>query len=198
MSSPVSPATATASAFPTVGGEIAFDPCYAGNPLVNVFCLGIAKTADIIKGVASGVGNPVYYVGAKTGRDGIHGATMASAEFDDKSAEKRPAVQVGDPFMEKLLLEACLEVMQTDTLIGIQDMGAAGLTCSTTEMGSRGGAGVEIDVALVPQRETGMTPYEIMLSESQERMLLVVKKGREVEVERIFEKWDLHAVSIGT
>src|SRR5215468_4977858 len=150
---------------PTVGGEIAFEPSYAGNPLVNVFCLGIAKASDIIKGVASGAGNAVYYVGAKTGRDGIHGATMASAEFDDKSAEKRPAVQVGDPFMEKLLLEACLEVMKTDTLIGIQDMGAAGLTCSTTEMGSRGGAGVEIDVSLVPQRETGMTPYEIMLSE---------------------------------
>jgi phosphoribosylformylglycinamidine synthase II len=182
---------------PTIGGEIAFDPCYAGNPLVNVFCLGIAKASDIIKGVASGVGNPVYYVGAKTGRDGIHGATMASAEFDDKSAEKRPAVQVGDPFMEKLLLEACLEVMKTDALVGIQDMGAAGLTCSTTEMGSRGGAGVAIDVARVPQRETGMTPYEIMLSESQERMLLVVKKGREAEVERIFDKWDLHAVHIG-
>jgi phosphoribosylformylglycinamidine synthase len=182
---------------PTVGGEIAFEPCYAGNPLVNVFCLGIAKAADIIKGVASGVGNAVYYVGAKTGRDGIHGATMASAEFDDKSAEKRPAVQVGDPFMEKLLLEACLEVMQTDALVGIQDMGAAGLTCSTTEMGSRGGAGIEIDVAHVPQRETGMTPYEIMLSESQERMLLVVKRGREAEVERIFDKWDLHAVRIG-
>ena len=164
---------------PTVGGEIVFEPCYAGNPLVNVFCLGIATAADIIKGVASGVGNAVYYVGAKTGRDGIHGATMASAEFDDKSAEKRPAVQVGDPFMEKLLLEACLEVMKTDALVGIQDMGAAGLTCSTSEMGSRGGAGVEIDVALVPQRETGMTPYEIMLSESQERMLLVVKRGRE-------------------
>jgi phosphoribosylformylglycinamidine synthase len=182
---------------PTVGGEIAFESSYAGNPLVNVFCLGISKASDIIKGVASGVGNAVYYVGAKTGRDGIHGATMASAEFDDKSAEKRPAVQVGDPFMEKLLLEACLEVMQTDALIGIQDMGAAGLTCSTTEMGSRGGAGVEIDVALVPQRETGMTPYEIMLSESQERMLLVAKQGREAEVERIFEKWDLHAVRIG-
>src|SRR4051812_46504961 len=182
---------------PTIGGEIVFEPSYAGNPLVNVFCLGIAKQSDIIKGVASGVGNAVYYVGAKTGRDGIHGATMASAEFDEKSAEKRPAVQVGDPFMEKLLLEACLEVMQTDTLIGIQDMGAAGLTCSTTEMGSRGGAGVEIDVSLVPQRETGMTPYEIMLSESQERMLLVVKNGREPEVERIFEKWDLHAVRIG-
>jgi phosphoribosylformylglycinamidine synthase len=182
---------------PTVGGEIVFEPSYEGNPLVNVFCLGIARASDIIKGVASGVGNAVYYVGAKTGRDGIHGATMASAEFDEKSAEKRPAVQVGDPFMEKLLLEACLEVMQTDALIGIQDMGAAGLTCSTTEMGSRGGAGVEIDVALVPQRETGMTPYEIMLSESQERMLLVAKKGREAEVERIFEKWDLHAVRIG-
>ncbi len=182
---------------PTVGGEIVFEPTYAGNPLVNVFCLGIAKASDIIKGVASGVGNAVYYVGAKTGRDGIHGATMASAEFDEKSAEKRPAVQVGDPFMEKLLLEACLEVMKTDALIGIQDMGAAGLTCSTTEMGSRGGAGVEIDVSLVPQRETGMTPYEIMLSESQERMLLVVKRGREAEVERIFDKWDLHAVHIG-
>jgi phosphoribosylformylglycinamidine synthase II len=182
---------------PTVGGEIAFEPTYAGNPLVNVFCLGIAKASDIIKGVASGAGNAVYYVGAKTGRDGIHGATMASAEFDEKSAEKRPAVQVGDPFMEKLLLEACLEVMQTDALVGIQDMGAAGLTCSTTEMGSRGGAGVEIDVSLVPQRETGMTPYEIMLSESQERMLLVVKRGREAEVEQIFDKWDLHAVHIG-
>jgi phosphoribosylformylglycinamidine synthase len=182
---------------PTIGGEVAFEPSYAGNPLVNVFCLGIAKASDIIKGVASGAGNAVYYVGAKTGRDGIHGATMASAEFDEKSAEKRPAVQVGDPFMEKLLLEACLEVMKTDALVGIQDMGAAGLTCSTTEMGSRGGAGIEIDVALVPQRETGMTPYEIMLSESQERMLLVVKRGREAEVERIFDKWDLHAVRIG-
>jgi phosphoribosylformylglycinamidine synthase II len=182
---------------PIVGGEIAFEPCYAGNPLVNVFCLGVAKHEDIIKGIASGAGNAVYYVGAKTGRDGIHGATMASAEFDEKSAEKRPAVQVGDPFMEKLLLEACLEVMKTDALVGIQDMGAAGLTCSTTEMGSRGGAGIEIDVSLVPQRETGMTPYEIMLSESQERMLLVVKRGREPEVERIFDKWDLHAVRIG-
>src|SRR5438093_2946098 len=182
---------------PTVGGEISFEPSYADNPLVNVFCLGIARASDIVKGVASGAGNPVYYVGAKTGRDGIHGATMASAEFDDKSAEKRPAVQVGDPFMEKLLLEACLEVMRTDALVGIQDMGAAGLTCSTTEMGSRGGAGVEIDVSLVPQRESGMTPYEIMLSESQERMLLVVKRGREADVERIFDKWDLHACHIG-
>jgi phosphoribosylformylglycinamidine synthase subunit PurL len=182
---------------PTVGGEVAFEDCYAGNPLVNVFCLGIAKADEIIKGVARGTGNPVYYVGSKTGRDGIHGATMASAEFDENSAEKRPAVQVGDPFMEKLLLEACLEVMKTDALIGIQDMGAAGLTCSTCEMGARGGAGIDIDVAQVPQRESGMTAYEIMLSESQERMLLVVKRGREQEVERIFEKWDLHAAHIG-
>src|SRR5215208_5607895 len=182
---------------PTVGGEIGFEEPYAGNPLVNVFCLGISEAYALVKGTAAGVGNPVYYVGARTGRDGIHGATMASAEFDEKSAEKRPAVQVGDPFMEKLLLEACLEVMQTDALIGIQDMGAAGLTCSTCEMGSRGGAGVDIDVSLVPQRETGMTPYEIMLSESQERMLMVVKRGREAEVEQIFEKWDLHAVHIG-
>jgi phosphoribosylformylglycinamidine synthase len=182
---------------PTVGGEIVFEECYTGNPLVNVFCLGIAKADEIIKGVAKGTGNPVYYVGSKTGRDGIHGATMASAEFDENSAEKRPAVQVGDPFMEKLLLEACLEVMKTDALIGIQDMGAAGLTCSTCEMGSRGGAGIDIDVAHVPQRETGMTAYEIMLSESQERMLLVVKRGREREVEEIFEKWDLHAAHIG-
>lgn len=182
---------------PTIGGEVAFDDSYAGNPLVNVFCLGIARADEIVKGIATGVGNPVYYVGAKTGRDGIHGATMASAEFDDKLDEKRPAVQVGDPFMEKLLLEACLEVMRSDALVGIQDMGAAGLTCSTCEMGARGGMGVEIDVAQVPQRETGMTPYEILLSESQERMLLVVKKGREAEVERIFEKWDLHAVHIG-
>jgi len=182
---------------PTVGGEIAFDDRYAGNPLVNVFCLGIARADALIKGSASGIGNPVYYVGSKTGRDGIHGATMASAEFDEKSAEKRPAVQVGDPFMEKLLLEACLELMKTDALIGVQDMGAAGLTCSTCEMGSRGGAGIEIDVMHVPQRESGMTPYEIMLSESQERMLLVVKRGREAEVERIFEKWDLHAAHIG-
>jgi phosphoribosylformylglycinamidine synthase subunit PurL len=182
---------------PTVGGEIAFDESYAGNPLVNVFCLGIVKADALVKGSAAGLGNPVYYVGAKTGRDGIHGATMASAEFDDKSAEKRPAVQVGDPFMEKLLLEACLELMQTDALVGVQDMGAAGLTCSTSEMGARGGSGIEIDVSHVPQRETGMTPYEIMLSESQERMLLVVKKGREAEVEAIFEKWDLHASHIG-
>ena len=182
---------------PTVGGELACDESYAGNPLVNVFCLGTARTDALVRGRAEGVGNPVYYVGARTGRDGIHGATMASAEFDETSAEKRPNVQVGDPFMEKLLLEACLEVMRTDALIGIQDMGAAGLTCSTCEMGSRGGAGIEIDVRRVPQRETGMTPYEIMLSESQERMLFVVRRGREAEVERIFGKWDLHAVRIG-
>jgi phosphoribosylformylglycinamidine synthase subunit PurL len=182
---------------PTVAGEIAFEASYAGNPLVNVFCLGIAPADALVKGTAAGAGNPVYYVGSKTGRDGIHGATMASAEFDERSAEQRPAVQVGDPFMEKLLLEACLELMKGDALVGVQDMGAAGLTCSTCEMGSRGGSGIEIDVTHVPQRETGMTPYEIMLSESQERMLLVVKKGREADVERIFEKWDLHAAHIG-
>ena len=182
---------------PTIGGEIVFDEVYAGNPLVNVLCLGLARHDEIIKGQATGVGNPVYYVGAKTGRDGIHGATMASAEFDEASAEKRPAVQVGDPFMEKLLMEACLEVMKTDALVGIQDMGAAGLTCATCEMSSRGGSGMDVEVSLVPQRETGMTPYEIMLSESQERMLLVAKAGREREVEAVFEKWDLHAVRIG-
>jgi phosphoribosylformylglycinamidine synthase len=182
---------------PTVGGEVAFDETYAGNPLVNVFCLGIAPADGVIRGRAEGTGNAVYYVGAKTGRDGIHGATMASAEFDDASAEKRPNVQVGDPFMEKLLLEACLEVLRTDALVGLQDMGAAGLTCSSCEMGARGGAGIDIDVARVPQRESGMTPYEIMLSESQERMLFIVRQGREAEVDRVFEKWDLHAVRIG-
>jgi phosphoribosylformylglycinamidine synthase len=182
---------------PTVGGEIVFDAAYAGNPLVNVLCLGIARRDDIVKGAAKGPGNPVYYVGAKTGRDGIHGATMASAEFDEKSADKRPAVQVGDPFMEKLLMEACLEVLQTGAVVGIQDMGAAGFTCSTSEMGSRGGTGMTVDVSLVPQRETGMIPYEIMLSESQERMLLVVERGREHDVEAVFEKWDLHAVKVG-
>jgi phosphoribosylformylglycinamidine synthase len=183
---------------PTIGGEIAFDGRYAGNPLVNVLCLGLARTDELVKGAARGAGNPVFYVGAKTGRDGIHGATMASAEFDDRSAEKRPAVQVGDPFMEKLLMEACLEVMRTGAVIGLQDMGAAGLTCATSEMSSRGGAGMDIDVARVPQRESAMVPYEIMLSESQERMLLVVTRGREREVEAVFEKWDLHAVQIGT
>ena len=164
---------------PTIGGEIVFDARYAGNPLVNVLCLGIARTGRHRQGRAKGEGNPVFYVGAKTGRDGIHGATMASAEFDESSAEKRPAVQVGDPFMEKLLMEACLEVMKTGAVVGIQDMGAAGLTCSTSEMSSRGGTGMDVDVTLVPQRETGMVPYEIMLSESQERMLLVVERGRE-------------------
>lgn len=183
---------------PTVGGEIYFDARYAGNPLVNVLCLGIAHRDEIVKGAAKGEGNPVFYVGAKTGRDGIHGATMASAEFDERSAEKRPAVQVGDPFMEKLLMEACLEVMRTGAVVGIQDMGAAGLTCATSEMSARGGTGMDVEVTRVPQRESGMIPYEIMLSESQERMLLVVERGREREVESVFEKWDLHAVHVGT
>jgi phosphoribosylformylglycinamidine synthase subunit PurL len=183
---------------PTVGGEIAFDESYAANPLVNVLCLGLADRDSLIKGRAEGVGNPVYYVGAKTGRDGIHGATMASATFEEDSADQRPAVQVGDPFMEKLLLEACLEVIKSDALVGIQDMGAAGLTCSTCEMAARAGMGIDIDVMHVPQRETGMTAYEILLSESQERMLLVIKRGREPEVEEIFERWDLHAVQVGT
>ena len=179
-------------------GDMTFDEAYRDNCLVNAMCVGLLREQDLIRAKAEGVGNPIIAVGARTGRDGIHGATMASAEFDDKSAEKRPAVQVGDPFMEKLLLEACLEVMRSDALVGIQDMGAAGLSCATSEMGSRGGVGIEIDVSLVPQRETGMTPYEIMLSESQERMLMVVKQGREADVERIFEKWDLHAVRVGS
>jgi phosphoribosylformylglycinamidine synthase subunit PurL len=183
---------------PTVGGECIFEACYNGNPLVNVFALGVAKKEDIFYASAAGVGNPVIYVGAKTGRDGIHGASMASAEFTEESKQKRPNVQVGDPFIEKLLLEACLEAMQTGAIIAIQDMGAAGLTCSTCEMGSRGGTGIEIELDWVPQRETGMTPYEIMLSESQERMLLVAAKGREDEVLRVFRKWGLDAVAIGT
>ena len=182
---------------PTVGGETAFDETYGGNPLVNVFCLGVAPVDGVIRGRAEGAGDAVYYVGAKTGRDGIHGATMASAEFDDASAEKRPHVQVGDPFLEKLLLEACLEVLPTGALVGLQDMGAAGLTCSSCEMAARGGAGIDVDVARVPRRESGMSPYEVMLSESQERMLFIVRKGREAEVDRVFEKWDLHAVRIG-
>ncbi len=182
---------------PTIGGETFFEDCYRENPLVNAFCLGIARTDAIFLGRASGAGNSVVYVGAKTGRDGIHGATMASAEFGEGSEEKRPTVQVGDPFMEKVLLEACLEVMRTGAVVGIQDMGAAGLTCSTCEMGSRAGTGIEIDIAKVPKRETGMSAYEVMLSESQERMLLVVEKGREHEVQRIFDKWDLHAEAIG-
>jgi phosphoribosylformylglycinamidine synthase II len=183
---------------PTIGGEILFADCYAANPLVNAFCLGIVKADQIFKGRAEGVGNTVFYVGAKTGRDGIHGATMASAEFGEGSEEKRPTVQVGDPFMEKVLLEACLEALKTGAVVGIQDMGAAGLTCSTSEMGARAGTGIEIDVARVPKRETGMTAYEVMLSESQERMLLVAEKGREQEIVRVFEKWDLHAEAIGT
>ena len=182
---------------PTVGGECVFERCYNGNPLVNVFALGVFRHDEIFFGRASGIGNPVIYVGAKTGRDGIHGASMASAEFTEESKQKRPNVQVGDPFMEKLLLEACLEAMHTGAVVGIQDMGAAGLTCSTCEMGSRAGTGVEIDLARVPQRESGMTPYEIMLSESQERMLLVAEKGREEEVLAVFRKWGLDAVTIG-
>jgi phosphoribosylformylglycinamidine synthase len=182
---------------PTVGGEAIFSRHYANNPLVNVLCLGIARKDQVFYGRATGVGNPVIYVGAKTGRDGIHGATMASEEFDEKSQEKRPTVQVGDPFMEKLLLEACLEVMHSGLVVGIQDMGAAGLTCSTCEMGSRAGTGIEIELDLVPQRETGMTAYEIMLSESQERMLLVTTPEDEPKVLKVFERWGLDAVTIG-
>ncbi len=182
---------------PNVGGEVKFEPCYSGNPLVNAFALGLVRRDQIFYAKAAGAGNPVIYVGSKTGRDGIHGATMASEEFSEGSEAKRPNVQVGDPFMEKLLLEACLEAMQTGAVVGIQDMGAAGLTCSTCEMGGRGGVGLEIELDLVPQRETGMTPYEIMLSESQERMLLVAEKGREDEVFRVFQKWGLDAVTIG-
>jgi phosphoribosylformylglycinamidine synthase II len=182
---------------PTVGGETSFHRSYNGNILVNVFALGVTKAEKIFKGTASGVGNPVIYVGSKTGRDGIHGATMASAEFDEASEEKRPTVQVGDPFTEKLLLEACLEIMDTDAIVGIQDMGAAGLTSSSFEMAGRGGTGVRMHLDRVPVRESGMTPYEIMLSESQERMLIVAKKGREDEVVRVFEKWDLNAAVVG-
>ena len=182
---------------PTIGGEVSFAPVYSLNPLVNAFALGVVKRDQIFLGKAEGVGNPVLYVGAKTGRDGIHGATMASAEFDEEAMEKRPTVQVGDPFYEKLLLESCLEAMRSGAVVGIQDMGAAGLTCSTCEMGGRAGNGVEIELTLVPQRESGMTPYEIMLSESQERMLLVAEKGREREVIDIFKKWELDAVVIG-
>jgi len=182
---------------PTVGGEVYFDETYEGNPLVNVFCLGVIKHSDLVKGAAKGVGNPVFYLGATTGRDGLGGAAFASKEITEASHEDRPAVQVGDPFMEKLLLEACLELIRTGYVVGIQDMGAAGLTCSTCETASRGNAGIEIDVSLVPKREAGMIPYEIMLSESQERMLVIVHKGKEKEVEKIFKKWDLHAVQIG-
>jgi phosphoribosylformylglycinamidine synthase len=183
---------------PNLGGETKFEPCYSSNPLVNAFALGLVRKDEIFYAKASGTGNPVIYVGAKTGRDGIHGATMASEEFKEGSEQKRPNVQVGDPFMEKLLLEACLEAMQTGAIVGIQDMGAAGLTCSTCEMGARGGVGLDVELDLVPQRETGMTAYEIMLSESQERMLLVAEKGREDEVLRVFAKWGLDAVIVGT
>ena len=182
---------------PNLGGETKFEPCYSGNPLVNAFALGLVKKNEIFYARAAGEGNPVIYVGSKTGKDGIHGATMASEEFSEASEAKRPNVQVGDPFLEKLLLEACLEAMQTGAIVGIQDMGAAGLTCSTCEMGGRGGVGIEIELDRVPQRETNMTPYEIMLSESQERMLLVAQKGREHEVYRVFEKWGLDAAEIG-
>jgi len=182
---------------PNLGGETKFEACYSGNPLVNAFALGLVKKNEIFYARAAGEGNPVIYVGAKTGKDGIHGATMASEEFSEASEAKRPNVQVGDPFLEKLLLEACIEAMQTGAIVGIQDMGAAGLTCSTCEMGGRGNVGIEIELDRVPQRETNMTPYEIMLSESQERMLLVAQKGREGEVYRVFEKWGLDAVEIG-
>ncbi|MEF7565822.1 phosphoribosylformylglycinamidine synthase subunit PurL [Bacillus infantis] len=182
---------------PTVGGEVQFDASYEGNPLVNAMCVGLIDHKDIKKGQAHGVGNTVMYVGAKTGRDGIHGATFASEELTEQSEEKRPAVQVGDPFMEKLLLEACLELVKNDALVGIQDMGAAGLTSSSAEMASKAGSGIEMNLDLVPQRETGMTAYEMMLSESQERMLIVIQKGREQEIVDLFSKYELEAVAIG-
>ncbi len=182
---------------PTVGGDIYFDGSYEGHPLVNVMALGILSKNEIVRGAAHGIGNPVYYVGAATGRDGLGGAAFASKELSEQSHEDRPAVQVGDPFMEKLLMEACLELLGTDALVGMQDMGAAGLTCAGCETASRAGTGVEIDLAKVPRRETGMIPYEVLLSESQERMLVIIKKGKERAVEDIFEKWDLHAVKIG-
>ncbi|MCP9449176.1 MAG: phosphoribosylformylglycinamidine synthase subunit PurL [Nitrospira sp.] len=182
---------------PTVGGETVFNEIYSLNPLVNVLCLGIAEKDKIFRGAAAGIGNPVIYFGSKTGRDGIHGATMASDSFDDESERKRPTVQVGDPFQEKLLLEACLELMAADLLVGIQDMGAAGLTSSSCEMASRAGTGIELDVALVPRREPGMTPYEVMLSESQERMLMVAKAGKEDECVAICRKWDLDVAVVG-
>jgi phosphoribosylformylglycinamidine synthase subunit PurL len=182
---------------PTIGGEIYFDESFEGNPLVNVFCLGVLRHEQLARGAASGVGNPVFYVGAETGRDGLAGAAFASRELTEQSREDRPAVQVGDPFKEKLLLEACLELLATDAVAGIQDMGAAGLTCSTCETASRGGTGVEIDLAKVPKRETGMTAYETLLSESQERMLIIARRGKEDVVRRIFEKWDVPCAEIG-
>ncbi len=183
---------------PNLGGEVGFAPEYAGNPLVNAMAVGLVSKRGIVRARADGVGNPVLYVGAKTGRDGIHGATMASATFDETAEERRPTVQVGDPFTEKLLLEACLEAMASGAIVGIQDMGAAGLACACSEMPARAGTGMEIEVSRVPQREAGMTPYEIMLSESQERMLLVAAHGREEEVRAIFARWELDAVPIGT
>jgi len=183
---------------PNLGGETRFETCYSGNPLVNAFALGMVRLDEIFYAKATGVGNPVIYVGAKTGRDGIHGATMASEEFKEGSEQKRPNVQMGDPFMEKLLMEACIEAMRTGAIVGIQDMGAAGLTCSTCEMGARGNVGLDVELDNVPQRETGMSAYEIMLSESQERMLLVAEKGREGEVIAVFEKWGLDATIVGT
>jgi len=182
---------------PTIAGEVYFDDSYNGNPLVNAFCLGILRHEQIARGAAKGVGNPVFYVGAETGRDGLAGAAFASRELTEESKADRPAVQVGDPFREKLLLEACLELLATDAVAGIQDMGAAGLTCSTCETASRGGTGVEIDIQLVPQRAKGQTPYEVLLSESQERMLVIVNKGQESQVTEIFEKWDLPYAEIG-
>jgi phosphoribosylformylglycinamidine synthase II len=182
---------------PTIGGEIYFDESFEGNPLVNVFCLGVLRHDQLARGAARGVGNPVFYVGAETGRDGLAGAAFASRELTEESKEDRPAVQVGDPFKEKLLLEACLELLANDAVAGIQDMGAAGLTCSTCETASRGGSGIEIDLAKVPKREPGMTPYEILLSESQERMLIIAKRGKEQLVREIFDKWDVPWAEIG-
>ena len=182
---------------PTIGGEIYFDESFDGNPLVNVFCLGVLRHKELARGAAEGAGNPVFYVGAETGRDGLAGAAFASRELTEQSREDRPAVQVGDPFKEKLLLEACLELIARDAVAGIQDMGAAGLTCSTCETASRGGSGIEIDLAKVPKREAGMTPYEIMLSESQERMLIIAKRGREDVVRQVFDKWDVPCAEIG-
>jgi len=182
---------------PTIGGEIYFDESFEGNPLVNVFCLGVLRHEQLARGAAEGVGNPVFYVGAETGRDGLAGAAFASRELTEQSREDRPAVQVGDPFKEKLLLEACLELLERDAVTGIQDMGAAGLTCSTCETASRGGSGIEIDLAKVPKRESGMTPYEILLSESQERMLIIARQGKENVVREIFEKWDVPCAEIG-
>jgi phosphoribosylformylglycinamidine synthase len=182
---------------PNLGGEVSFAPEYAGNPLVNAMAVGLVRKDRIFRARAEGPGNPVFYVGAKTGRDGIHGATMASATFEEGAEERRPTVQVGDPFTEKLLLEACLEAMETGAIVGIQDMGAAGLACACSEMPARAGTGMEVELSRVPQRETGMTPYEIMLSESQERMLLVAARGREEEIKRVFSKWELDAVEIG-